>query len=85
MRFYKELGKAGFLTNNPLLLDVGVSGLEGVSLRLGLALDGEVEAAGVQPRHLLVLLTDRPLDVGQDLTGQRRRQALGLEKYKGCC
>jgi hypothetical protein len=69
-----------WLTHDPLFLDVGVPGLEGVGLRLGLALDGEVEAARVQPGHLLVLLPDRALDVGQDLGREGRRQPLRLKK-----
>lgn len=47
----------GQLTNNPLLLHVWISGLEGVRFRLGLSLDGEVETASVEPGHFLVFLT----------------------------
>ena len=47
----------GKLTNDPLFLDVWISGLKGVRLRLGLSLDGEVETASVEPGHLLVFLT----------------------------
>ncbi len=43
-----------FLTYNPLLLNVGISSLKGVRLCLGLALDGEVEAACIQPDVIVI-------------------------------
>jgi len=79
-------------TDNPFFFDIRVSGLEGVGLfavgAAGAAAavsataahrvvpDGHAEAAGVHVAHLLVLLPDGRLDVGQDAGGDGSVEAV---------
>ena len=67
------------LTHDPLALRVGIPRLEGVGFRLVLiipALEDELQAARVHVRHLLVLLPDGALDVGEYLTSHAGGEAL---------